>query len=1288
MDREIMVIARRKTWFPIVRSMLFGSIGLFFTSCGSYVNFLNAIPQDTNNPSNLSGSFYARLSLSSNDLIFGDHPVNSINYMAVTVTNTGAQPATSFAVTGFTAPFGFRDGNSENGANPCSNGIPASGGTCTFLITFVPTAIPSLSQMLTVSYYDGTLTQKLSLNVSGGGSNVVQLQIVDASDNFTSVTDFGTLVEGSAAVTKALTVIYGGDQTGAIGVTFSTPTDGFSVVPGSNTCASQVFANCSLTVSFDPSTVGAASAEITVNYNNHAGVSSSSQNLAALVVPPTPATPEPSLVFESSKSGPVVTSVNVGTNLLSHIYKYQYIVSNTGSSAASKIAAALTQSSSSLVGGTFSFTGSGFPGAAGTCSATLASGSTCIVEVQFAAAAAASATAATASLSLSYVDSGLHPFQSALSLTGKTGNLPSITITPVGTSTTPYNVGSYSVGYTHNTTFTMTNSSLSVPASVTSIGLSTTEYKFTSTNPCVGNLGSGSSCNFTVAFTPDSASTNPPADQTFNDTVVVNYADANSSDGAGSIAPATDALTGQGKPDALLVFSSGYSFGNVYIGKSSTLTPTILHYGLFPAGSIVISGVSAPFTFNALPTNCQTSIDSSCATSMTFAPTVAGLVTPAQTLSIQYTTLGAGSATATATAAISGTGVVPTAELSLGSASGAFGNIAANTPVTKNFAVTFSGSASSVSSLVVSLSSTSGFQISSNNCNGTASCTIGITANLPSPGNYSSVLSLAYFDGVANQNVKLNLSASNLASLSISGNIAFGLTPMGTPLSQVLKLSNGGQAQASSVQLCNALSAPWSILSNSCGSTLGPNQSCSINVQFYPTWPGSQPASLCFNYADGSGSTQTASAGMTGAGTSQMLVGAGGNHTCVVSNINSLYCWGDNANGELGFGGTSNQTQGSTAVSLPLPTGVWITQIALGGNHTCVLGSNGSMWCWGANQSGQCGDGSSNATIPVSDLNSTGIELGTGVTATSIAAGYGHTCAITNGPQGNGRVVCWGDNTFGKLGIGSTTNVGGPGTMGNSLVAVPLPKAASSLSLDAGHSCAMMVDGSMLCWGYNNYGQLGQGTQTTEGDQPGEIADLPVINFGSGDTAAAISVGGGFSAVLDVIGNVKEWGYNYNGLLGTLWCAGNTGYGSCSNPSFPISLDGYGDNSGQMGNALPAVNLGSGVKATAIAAADTSICAMTHVGSAAPEIVCWGNNSSGQLGFPSPSSVGTNPSQMGSALVPVPLAATPATLVAGESHMCVLTTSNVMYCWGDNSFGQLGTGGYSAQGSSFTAAIY
>jgi hypothetical protein len=135
-----------------------------------------------------------------------------------------------------------------------------------------------------------------------------------------------------------------------------------------------------------------------------------------------------------------------------------------------------------------------------------------------------------------------------------------------------------------------------------------------------------------------------------------------------------------------------------------------------------------------------------------------------------------------------------------------------------------------------------------------------------------------------------------------------------------------------------------------------------------------------------------------------------------------------------------------------------VEAVAAGENHSCALLSGGAVRCWGANGSGQLGNGTTTdfpAAMPV---------VGLGGTATAIAAGWLHTCALLN----NGTVRCWGANGYGQLGDGTMTRRTTP-------VTVSLPITATAIAAGGEHTCALLNDGTARCWGYNFYGQLGNG---------------------------------------------------------------------------------------------------------------------------------------------------------------------------------------------------------------------
>jgi alpha-tubulin suppressor-like RCC1 family protein len=227
--------------------------------------------------------------------------------------------------------------------------------------------------------------------------------------------------------------------------------------------------------------------------------------------------------------------------------------------------------------------------------------------------------------------------------------------------------------------------------------------------------------------------------------------------------------------------------------------------------------------------------------------------------------------------------------------------------------------------------------------------------------------------------------------------------------------------------------------------------------------------------------------------------------------------------------------------------------------------ANGTVKFWGYNIRGQLGQGN---TTQIGDNagemgdNLPAIDLGTGRTATAIASGRYMAMALLD----NGTVKAWGYGSFGSLGQGNTSNIGdGSGEMGDNLPAIDLGTGRTATAIAAGayHTIVILDNGTVKVWGYNIYGQLGQGNTNNMGDGAGEMGDnLSAIDLGTGRTATAIH-GGYYSTIVRLDdGTIKVWGYNGQGQLGQ----GNT-----SN---------IGDGSGEMGDNLSAVDLSSSSDAT------------------------------------------------------------------------------------------------------------
>jgi len=351
--------------------------------------------------------------------------------------------------------------------------------------------------------------------------------------------------------------------------------------------------------------------------------------------------------------------------------------------------------------------------------------------------------------------------------------------------------------------------------------------------------------------------------------------------------------------------------------------------------------------------------------------------------------------------------------------------------------------------------------------------------------------------------------------------------------------------------------------------------------------------------------TYTATGQESGVSQSGMFTdGASANHTCVLLMNGSVKCWGRNDQGQLGNG---------TTLDAPLPADViglssGIAQISTGKFNTCVVTIDGGIKCWGGNARGQLGNGTIvNSSIPVDVAG-----LADGVSQVSV--GQQHICALMD----NGTVKCWGSNSFGQLGNGTTTNSSVP------VEVIGLGGSVSQISTGTDFTCALLTTGGVKCWGTNRRGQLANGNPAVFTNP----IPTDVVGYSSGVTQ--IKSGIFRTCAITTNGGVKCWGAGY------------------TNGSIILSS---GD--------VPALTTG----VSQISTGDLSHCAITTNG----EAKCWGSNSNGQLG---------NGATIDSAL-PVNvygLSTGVAQISSGANHNCALTTDSGVKCWGNNAFGQLGNG--------------
>ncbi len=395
---------------------------------------------------------------------------------------------------------------------------------------------------------------------------------------------------------------------------------------------------------------------------------------------------------------------------------------------------------------------------------------------------------------------------------------------------------------------------------------------------------------------------------------------------------------------------------------------------------------------------------------------------------------------------------------------------------------------------------------------------------------------------------------------------------------------------------------------------------------------------------------------------------AGDLHTVVLLDNGTIKCWGSNFEGQLGYGDINDRgdgagEMGNNLLAVNLGTGRTITQIAAGVFHTVALLDNGTVKCWGGNNYGQLGYGDMEHRGDESEEmgnNLLAVELGIGRTATQIAAGDFHTVVLLD----NGTVKCWGRNFEGQLGYEDMEHRGDEsGEMGNNLLAVELGTGRTAIQIAAGgyYTVVLLDNGTVKCWGLNSNGQLGYGDMEHRGDESGEMGNnLLAVELGIGRTAIQIAAGGNHTVVLLDNGTVKCWGRNVEGQLG---------YGDINN---------RGDESGEMGNNLLAVELGKGRTTTQIAAGDLYTVVLLDNGT----VKCWGGNNYGQLGYGDMEHRGDESEEMGNNLLAVELGIgrTAIQIAAGGNHTVVLLDNRTVKCWGGNVYGQLGYGDTETRG--------
>ena len=351
------------------------------------------------------------------------------------------------------------------------------------------------------------------------------------------------------------------------------------------------------------------------------------------------------------------------------------------------------------------------------------------------------------------------------------------------------------------------------------------------------------------------------------------------------------------------------------------------------------------------------------------------------------------------------------------------------------------------------------------------------------------------------------------------------------------------------------------------------------------------------------------------------LIAAGEDHSCAIKADGTVRCWGEGSSYRLGYGNNGDRSTPTATASLG--TNRTAVDITAGDTHTCVILDDGTVSCWGSNNYGELGDGTTTTRSTPTQT------LSLGRPAIAIEAGFDFTCALMD----NGSIMCWGRNHYGQLGRGYTNT--SSSSQPTPMYTVPLPTGRHAVSIDIGHYhvCAVLDNGSIACWGPGNSHRLGTGSVANE--------DTPTVIqfFDASNPAVDVALGRYSGCGLLENGSVTCWG---KGWLGT----GNQNQVQST-----------------AGNIWP--DFGTGRTAVKVELGRWHNCALLDNSN----VKCWGADGTQQMGNGGGTTSQTTPKKVNFATGVVP-----KEITSGHWHTCVVSQTHEMYCWGDGASGKLGDG--------------
>jgi len=415
------------------------------------------------------------------------------------------------------------------------------------------------------------------------------------------------------------------------------------------------------------------------------------------------------------------------------------------------------------------------------------------------------------------------------------------------------------------------------------------------------------------------------------------------------------------------------------------------------------------------------------------------------------------------------------------------------------------------------------------------------------------------------------------------------------------------------------------------------------------------------------GSTGVTVPTQVGAESDWQQVSMGVTVTCGVRGAGDLWCWGTSGGGG---GEVGDGTSGSHASPIAISqTSDW-TAVSAGDTHTCGIRAPGSLWCWGQSSWGQLGLGAGQPPLSQPIASKVPARVGSEENWVAVSAGGSHTCGI----RSDGTLWCWGSNTAGQLGVTTA-----PLTYAASPAQVGADSDWLSVSAGSQHTCARRADKTVWCWGSSTYGQVGNG---------GQANVLAPTQVGSESNWSQVQSGGMHTCGVKDDKSLWCWGRNHSGQLGigsmpihkTMTQVGQDsdwqrvttqGLHTCGLRAGALWCWGqntYGNlGDGTTENRQVPTRVGNAADWTTVVVGQWTTCGLR----ADHSLWCWGANGNGQLGVgtaqTAPSGIATTPQQVGA----------DKTWLAVDAalHTCALASDGALWCWGPNSYGEASPSG-------------